>query len=173
MDDVIRNIQKLVKESDRILDLGAGTCLFTKKLREKGYNVYPIDVRNRSYYKEIRPEIYDGEHLLLKNNSFDVCLLIAVLHHTKNPEVVLNEAVRVSKKLIIYEDVVTNPIQRFYTYFIDSVLNKELIAPHTNKKDEEWKGLFSELGLNLVKTKYRRTWLFLQNPMYFLEKIKK
>lgn len=167
----VDDIESFLESGNTIIDLGAGTCLFTKLLRERGFKVQPVDIKNRSYFSDISSQVYNGKNLPFKNNDFDVCLLIAVLHHTPDPAVVLAEAVRVSRKLIVYEDAVTNLAQRFYTYFIDSVLNKEFFGhPHTNKTDADWKELFATLGLKLVRTDYKKSWLFLYNPVYFLEK---
>lgn len=170
VNNIANYISSFVKPGDKIIDLGSGTGIYTKIFREKGYNVTPVDVKIRSKYSDIVISIYDGEHLSFKDNKFDVCFLIAVLHHTKDPEVVLKEAIRVSKKLVVYEDAITNIFQRYYTYLTDSFFNQEWIAPHTNKTDAQWRVIFKKLGLRLVKTKYEKTWLFLQNPIYFLEK---
>ncbi len=165
-----KQIESFLQPKDRVLDLGAGSCLNTKILRDRGYSVLPVDIKNKSVYKDIPSQVYDGKHLPFKNNAFDVCLLLSVLHHTQDPEAVLKEAIRVSKKLVVYEDAITNRFQRFYTYVIDSVLNQELVAPHTNKTDNEWRQLFKKLRLKLVNSTYRKSWLFLHNPMYFLKK---
>ena len=158
--------------NDKILDLDSGTCMFTRILKNKGFNITPVDIKNRSYYEDITPIIYDGKKLPFKNDSFDMCMLIAVLHHTQNPEIVLKEAMRVSKKIILLEDIYTNTPQKLYTYFIDSLLNKEFIGhPHTNKMNSEWLALFKKLGLKLVKKEYSKAYGFLQNATYYLEKI--
>lgn len=171
VEEIVDQIKSFLRLDDLIIDLGAGPCLFTKLLREQGYKVKPVDIKNRSYYENISSQIYDGKNLPFKNDDFDICLLIAVLHHTPHPERVLKEAIRVSTKIIIYEDVVTNIFQKLYTYFIDSVLNKEFFGhPHTNKTDKQWRRLFKKLGLKLVRVEYKKSWLFLLNLMYFLEK---
>lgn len=170
VENTVKYIQSFVKPGDKILDLGSGSGIFTKIFREKGYHVTPVDVKNRSKFSNIHISLYDGKHLPFKNNQFDICFLLAVLHHTPNPEVVLKEAIRVSNKLVVYEDAVTNIFQRYFTYLVDGYFNRELIAPHTNKTDAQWRVLFRKLGLKLIKTKYEKTWLFLENPIYFLEK---
>lgn len=170
---IARNTNQILpflKAKDKIIDLGAGTGIYTQLLKRKGYNVQPVDIKDYSYYPEIKVNVYDGEHLPFKDNEFDVCLLRSVLHHTPDPEVVLKEAVRVSKKLIIHENVVTNIFQRYYTYLIDCVMNKELIEPHTNKTDIDWRLLFKKLELDLVNVIDEKAWVFLQNKTYVLEK---
>ena len=166
-------MEPFLKQKDKIIDLGAGHCLYTKLLKDKGYDVQPVDIENSSYYPEIEVYIYDGEHLPFKDNEFDVCLLRSVLHHTTNPEVVLKEAVRVSKKLIIYENVITNNIfQRYSTYLMDCIMNKELIGgPHANKTDKEWRLLFEKSELDLVNIIDRKAWFFLQDKIYFLKNL--
>lgn len=166
----VRYILSFTKPSDKILDLGSGTGVITKLLRKKRYKVTPVDVKNRSRYKSVYTTIYDGKHLPFKNNQFDLCILISVLHHTQNPENVLKEAIRVSKKLVVYEDAITNIFQGFYTHIVDAYFNKELVAPHSNKSDEQWRTLFKQLKLHIIKTEYEKTWLFLHNPIYFLER---
>ena len=51
-------------------------------------------VRNDTY---IPVEKYDGYHINKSNNSVPATMMIDVLHHTEKPELVLKEAVRVSK----------------------------------------------------------------------------
>jgi len=84
----------------------------------------------------------------------------------------LLEAKRVSKKIIIIEEIYTNIFNKYLTYFIDSLLNLEFIGhPHTNKTDKEWKLLFGQLGLKLTDAKYSRTFLVkTRQVIYCLEK---
>ena len=164
-------IVPFLKPKDKIIDLGAGTGIYTHLLKGKGFNVQPVDIKDYSYYSDIGVCLYDGEHLPFKKNEFDVCLLRSVLHHTPDPEVVLKEAVRVSKKLIIHENVIINIFQRYYTYLIDCIMNKQLIAAHTNKTDKEWRLLFKKLKLDLVNVIDEKAWCFLQNKTYILKKL--
>src|SRR5579862_7982188 len=98
---VVFEIEGFLKGSKTIIDVGTGSGYIAFELQKRGYNVTPIDVTNISFIPEIKPIIYDGRKLPFKDKSFDVCLLISVLHHTKNPEAVLEEAIRVSKKIVI------------------------------------------------------------------------
>ena len=169
--EVISEIESFFRPMDKIIDLGAGNCRFTKLLKDKGYDVQPVDVKDRSYHKEIAVHVYDGVHLPFKDSEFDICLLKSVLHHTSDPKIVLKEAVRVSKKIVIYENVVTNIFQRYITYFSDCVMNQELIQPYTHKTDKEWRYLFNELELDLVKVTDKKTWYLLQDKVYYLKKL--
>ena len=166
---MVNRIEPFLTEGDRVLDLGAGMCLYTYELRQKGFQVTPVDIKNRSIVSSVTPILYDGETLPYPNNAFDTCLLVAVLHHTKNPEKILSETARVSRKLIVRENIYTNTIQKYYTYCIDSILNKEFRGhPHTNKTDASWKKMFTHLGLRLEKVEYSHTWGYMLDGTYYL-----
>ena len=167
----IKRISEYISPEDKILDIGTGPGSVCLLMNRKGYNLTPVDVIDQSLSPEVDPEIYDGKNLPYRNNSFDSALILTVLHHTPNPREVLLEAKRVSKKIIIIEDVFRNPVQKYLTFFVDSIVNLEFSAhPHSNKNDREWKELFIELGLKLKEAKYNRFLLFFRQAVYYLEK---
>lgn len=153
-----------------ILDIGSGLCRIAKILQDKGYQVTSVDIQNLSIVEEIKPIICDGKRLPFKNNSFDTALLLTVLHHTADPEAILKEAKRVSKKIIIIEDIYKNTAQKYFTFVVDSLVNLEFFGhPHTNKSDVGWKMLFKGLNLNLKGSMHKKIWKVL-TAAYFLEK---
>ncbi len=167
----IASLTKYMKKSEHVLELGCGQCILSKRLKDKGYNITSVDVKDRSIYPDIIPIIYNGKKLPFKDNEFDTCMIIAVLHHTCKPELILWEATRVSKKLIVREDIYNNFFQKYYAYFMDSLLNKEFIGhPHTNKNDSGWRKVFKKLKLKLIEADYFMSWKYLQNVDYYLEK---
>lgn len=164
-------ITPYLKGSINILDIGCGLCRITKILQDKGFKVTPIDVQNLSIMEDITPTIYDGKKLPFKNNSFDTALLLTVLHHTPDPEAILNEAKRVSKKIIIIEDIYKNTAHKYLTFALDSLINLEFFGhPHLNKDDDGWKKLFKKLNLKLKSAKYKKIWKVFSTATYFLEK---
>ncbi len=167
----IERIQEYLSPKDRILDIGTGPGSVCLLMNGEGYNVTPVDVIDQTLSPEIEPEIYNGKKLPYKNSSFDSALILTVLHHTSNPEGILLEAKRVANKIIIIEDIYSNPFQKYLTYFVDSIVNMEFWGhPHSNKSDREWKELFIELGLKLKGAKYNRFLLFFRQATYYLEK---
>ena len=114
------------------MDIGSGTCNVCEILSKKGYEITPLDVHDLSFVNNIKPVIYDGNKIPYANNKFDQTLILTVLHHTPNPEKILQEAKRVSKRIIIIENVYSNWLHKYLTYFFDSLLNLEFIGhPHT------------------------------------------
>ena len=82
---LILKIKQFLSPGDKILDLGSGIGMFSHILQEQGYQVTPIDVKDKSLYPRVLPLIYNGKKLPFADHSFDVCLLLSVHHHTQNP----------------------------------------------------------------------------------------
>jgi len=140
----------------RILDVGAGTCNTTEVLRNEGYNVIPLDVIDFSIVDGIRPLLYDGANMPFKIGAFDLAVVLTTLHHAIDVERVLAETTRVSKKIIIIEDVYKNWLHKYATWWLDSLINLEFVGhPHNNKCDRDWRALFERLGLELLAVKQR------------------
>ena len=159
-----------VTKSDKILDIGTGNGGICHAMREAEMNIQPLDVKDISFFPEVKPLVYDGEKLPFENGSFDVALMITMLHHTPDPVAIIKEALRVSPKLIIMEDIYTNVFQKHLTFFTDSLVNLEFEGhPHTNRNDAGWQLLFKELGLELVSVEYRRTLIFFKQVVYVVE----
>lgn len=164
-------IQPFLNKKDQILDIGSGTCNVYEVLSDKGYKVVPLDVQNLSFVDHIDPIIYDGDKIPFNDNKFDKSLILTVLHHTPEPEKIIKEAKRVSKSIIIMEDIYTSWFHKYLTYFFDSLVNLEFIGhPHTNKSDAEWKKVFKKLDLKLVNTEYINSFIFIKQVVYYLEK---
>lgn len=147
----ISHIDHLLPDTGSILDIGSGRGVVTSVLRERGFAVTPLDVRNRSQEPALSPVVYDGTAIPFPDNAFDCALLLTVLHHTPDPDAVLREAVRVARRIIIIEDVYTNTLQKHTTFFTDSLFNLEFRGhPHSNRTDTEWRQTFERLGLTLA-----------------------
>lgn len=152
-------------ENDRhVLDVGTGTGALSLLLLAEGKQLTSIDVVDKSDFEEVVPQLYNGRDLPFEDGSFEVVQLITVLHHIPDPDRVLVEALRVGKKVIVMEDIYTNLVQKYLTWFVDSLVNKEFWGhPHTNRTDTEWKATFESMGAELViEEQYRFLGLFRQ-----------
>ena len=139
----IRRISEHLSKKDKTLDVGTGPGSVCFLLNREGYNLTPIDVIDQTLSSEVEPLIYNGEKLPFDDNSFDTALILTVLHHTSKPEQVISEAMRVANKIIIIEDIYSNPIQKYLTFIVDSIVNMEFARhPHSNKSNTEWKTTF-------------------------------
>ncbi|MCB9664545.1 MAG: class I SAM-dependent methyltransferase [Alphaproteobacteria bacterium] len=156
---------------DAHLDLGCGTGALCAALRADGFDVIPADVQDASFLPDVRPLVYDGRRLPLPDASVDTVLLVTVLHHAPDPDAVLREAVRVARRrLVVMEDVWTNPVQRWLTLRVDALVNLELRGhPHTNRDEAGWAATFARLGLEVRHALPRRTAGLFRQILYVLE----
>jgi SAM-dependent methyltransferase len=168
--DIFNKISPFLSQGDKLLDIGAGNCVVCEFLRERKFDIVPIDIKNISFVKGIEPIIYNGEKIPFDDKSFDKSLILTVLHHTPEPEEILLEAKRVSKKIIVIEDVYNNKFHKYLTYFFDSLINWEFVGhPHSNKSDAEWRFLFKKMGLNLLDVSYGYSFVVFKHATYYLE----
>ena len=164
-------VSPYLKKDELILDIGPASCTVTEALIDQGYRVYPLDVENFSIVDEVSPTLYDGDRMPFSDNQFDASLILFVLHHTPDPAKIMAEAMRVSKKIIILEDIVTSPAHKFLTAALDNLMNLEFYdQPHTNKSDQEWRTIFENLGLKLLAQEYKTSTIVIRHALYFLEK---
>ncbi len=166
-----QTVSPYLKKDELILDIGPASCTVTETLMQQGLKVFPADIENFSIVDSVLPTIYDGHRLPFKDDQFDTSLILFVLHHTPDPMEVLTEAKRVSRKILVFEDIVTSPTHKFLTAGLDSLMNLEFYdQPHTNKSDEEWQSIFSQLGLNLLDRQYKSSAAIMRHALYVLEK---
>ena len=166
---ILEQIEPFLKDATSIVDIGAGPCVISEVLMARSYDIVPIDIQDNSFSDMVSAILYDGRRIPFKDDLFDVSLLLQVLHHTANPGTMLEEAGRISGRIIVLEDVFTNLIGRYTTYMADSLLNFEFRGhPHSNKQDCEWQKLFAQLGLRLIYTQIFRMYGVFNTVLYVL-----
>lgn len=154
---------------NKILDVGSGSCLITKKLKERGYNIVAIDVKNLSVVQDIIPIVYDGKKLPFDDAAFDTVLLLTVLHHSENPRELILESKRVAKELIIIEDTYGTKIQKLATQFVDLIVNfGHSKMTYQNKSEKEWERLFDDLSVEIVSKRKDAVLLFFRQTSYHI-----
>jgi ubiquinone/menaquinone biosynthesis C-methylase UbiE len=112
---IINLIKKDITNEMNILDIGTGTGEIPINICDNVKNIEAIDfstkmiqiAKNKSEkrgIKNIKCQVQDSNNLNYKNDSFDVIIIMNLLHIVPNPENVLNEAKRLIKnkgKIII------------------------------------------------------------------------
>jgi len=89
-----------------VLDLGSGDGLFLSLLREKGVPGEGLDISEegvaKTRSKGLKSSIFDfNEKIPSGDNTFDTVVMLDLLEHLYDPETLLAEAARVSKKSVI------------------------------------------------------------------------
>lgn len=146
-------VEKHIARGYRVLDQGAGTGWVGWRLHQrKGCRVRLVDVLDRNE-TELAHEVYDGRRLPYADGSFDVTLLIFVLHHARNQEEILSEAARVSSvKIVVVEDTPRNRFERAVNTCCDTFGNLKpgFLNPHNYRKIDEWRRIFAAMGLDVI-----------------------
>jgi len=153
--------EKMVKEiekfavGEKILDLGCGSGIFGKKIEEKlKRKVIGIDIVDKRVC-QIPFKIYDGKKIPFPENYFDLVIISFVLHHTEDPILVLSEAKRVGKRMIVFEDLPEGVLGKLYCFLHWITWNlffgkSSRFNFHTAK---EWREIFKNLKLKLISEK--------------------
>ncbi|HWY68178.1 MAG TPA: class I SAM-dependent methyltransferase [Terriglobales bacterium] len=148
-----QTIANLLPANARVLDIGCGDGLLSSQIVKKRSDlvVQGIDVlvRNKTF---IPVTEFDGAVIPYANDSFDVAILVDVLHHTDDPTVLLREAKRVSRKGIVIKDHTSNgPMADLRLRFMDWVGNSRhgVILPYNYWPLETWKAQLTRLNLEI------------------------
>lgn len=150
---VIQRIIPYLKESEKIIDIGSGTGDVAFLLGKRGKKITAVDVGDFHGPRLVKTTIYDGKTLPFPNQSFDTALLLMVMHHTPNPEIVFSEAARVAKEMVVIETSFTNPINKFFTVVSDAIGNLRVEAFwNSYKTDSEWRKFFTFHGFKITES---------------------
>lgn len=165
-----RRLADYFNTSERVIDIGSGNGCLAELIQANGHEILTSDIRDKRANKDLPFHLIEELPLPFSDKSFDLCTLITVLHHTTNQIDILKEAGRLSKRILIMEDVYGNKLQKQLTYFTDSLVNVEFNGhPHTNRTHEEWLKLFRELNLKVVDLRTDSTLLLFTQNIYLLE----
>ena len=147
--------KEFVPPSARVLDIGGGWGFYVDPLRQaRGCDVTVLDVVEPGF-RRAPVVVYEGKKIPFEDRSFDVSLLVTVLHHVSDPEKLLAEARRVTRRsVIVVEDLYRHAFGRIWTVLRDSFYTMEFIGhPRQFRKKEEWFRCFEELGFGLESEK--------------------
>ena len=143
-------------------------------LTKRGHEHLVLDVLQPGYQKA-PVVLYEGAKIPFPDQSFDVTILVTMLHHVSDPRALFEEVRRVTRKrVIVVEDLYHHALGRFWTICRDRLLNMEFMDhPHQFRKHEAWLGFFKEQQYSSIAFKKFYTWragFRILNGVYVLEK---
>ncbi len=176
--DTFQYLKSFLNFSDFVLDVGSGSGLVAELISKIiGCNIKCIDVINinKSYLPVV---IFDGENIPYDDDTFSVVLSCFVLHHSQNPEKLINEMTRVSKSIVlIFEDI---PITIFDRLLLKLHNLYSIIKYKSGKLEfhniEQWEKIFKQNRLRLYRIikiqKSRQLWNPVSRRLFILKKQK-
>ena len=141
----------LMPRNASVLDVGSGDGRLARLVANKrpDISIQGIDVRVRTD-SAIHVEPFNGTSIPYGDGSFDVVMFLDVLHHTNDPTVLLSEAVRVARQVIVVKDhMLQGPLAYSTLRLMDWVGNARhnVALPYNYWTPAQWHGVFDKLGL--------------------------
>jgi SAM-dependent methyltransferase len=140
-----------IPQNASVLDIGCGDGTIASLIAR-----HRPDISIQGVEFLVRPECkiecraFDGALLPFPDDSFDVCLFVDVLHHTQDPAILLREAARVSRSLVLLKDHLDeNFFDDARLRLMDWVGNRPhgVVLPYNYQSRREWEEHFSRCGL--------------------------
>jgi 2-polyprenyl-3-methyl-5-hydroxy-6-metoxy-1,4-benzoquinol methylase len=155
---------ELVKDyivGEKILDLGAGDGLLALEIKKQlKKEVVLVDIVDYNY-TDLPLILYNPEEKIpLADGEVDTTILYTVLHHASNPEHLLEEAMRITKKrLVIIEGYIEEDDIRmtnsFFDWFYNRVIGDEDInVPLNFLKVKGWEKMLKSRGFDMIESIY-------------------
>lgn len=165
--------EDVVRDAREVLNLGSGDGYLSEYLASRpGYGanlkITDIDVADHST-RGRRPLLFDGETLPFGDASFDVTLCMYVLHHTPEPDRIISEIRRVTRRaVIVSEDLAETPIDRalclYHAIRFDRWNTRS--GRFGFRTLEGWRLAFSAKGLRLARSIRLPRFSHLTNKFY-------
>jgi SAM-dependent methyltransferase len=152
---LVERIASLIPAGSTVLDVGTGDGSIAAAIQEAkpGITVSGIDVLVRSG-AAIPVAPFDGVTMPYPDKSFDVVLFVDVLHHTADPQALLNESARVARAWVIIKDHNRDGFLAAATLrFMDRVGNARfgVALPYNYLSKAQWNAAYERAGLEVAE----------------------
>ena len=170
-----QDCQQFIEKKSKILDLGCGSGIVSKAFQDFFQSqVIGGDIIDKRVFKIPFKKI-DGKSLPFLKNNFDTVLIAYVLHHTRDPEALLEEVKRVVKdKILIFEDLPEGPISNLVCKLHGVTFDKFIGNRNKTifKTEKEWQDVFEKLNLKLIfKKRINSKFSPITKELFVLEKM--
>ena len=147
------HLAEIIPQNSRVLDVGCGDGLLAHLILQRRPDLFlrGIDVLVRQQ-THIPVDEFDGRVIPYGNASFNVVILVDVLHHTDDPMLMLREAARVAATAVVIKDHTRDGALAGATLrFLDWVGNARhgVALPYNYWPQQRWLEAFNTLGLTI------------------------
>lgn len=156
--ELVRRIRPHLREGDRALDVGCGEGTLGRALMDAAGPKVVVEglerrVRGGEPIRVIAYEGLDGgKGIPVADKSYDVVILADVLHHEPEPDRLIAECARISRRLVIIKDhQVKGVLAQQRISFMDWAANAPYGVPclYRYNTQEEWKATRERHGLKV------------------------
>ncbi|MGH8584588.1 MAG: class I SAM-dependent methyltransferase [Gammaproteobacteria bacterium] len=155
--ELVRCIAQHLREGDQVLDVGCGNGALGRALLDADTCPGDVNVLGLERAKRggelIEVHAYEGVTIPFADRSFDVVILADVLHHEEDPDRLIRECMRISRRLLIIKDhKIDGPLAWARISFLDWAANAPYAVPclYRYNTSGQWAELHARHGLRIV-----------------------
>jgi SAM-dependent methyltransferase len=182
LDRIAASLAPLLPPKARVLDVGCGDGNLAARVLEARQDVEIIGIdilaRPRAF---IPVQLFDGQTIPFADRSFDAVTFVDVLHHTDDPTVLLREARRVSRGVLLikdhYSDGVGGPLTLRLMDWVGNAPHGVRL-PYNYWTRSQWQTAWRGHGLDVSRVTTRLAlypWplsMFFDRSLHFLAELK-
>jgi SAM-dependent methyltransferase len=176
------DLAALIPARTRVLDVGCGDGMIDRLITQQrpDVSIEGIDLFIRSR-TQIHVRTFDGANIPYPDATFDAVMFVDVLHHTVDPLVLLKEALRVGKMVLIKDHFREGFLADGTLRFMDWVGNAHhgVALPYNYWSRSQWSAAFDDLGLRASEMKLSlglypvpASWLF-DRGLHFVARLER